>query len=169
MKLPYQGTPHWPGTLMALVALAALAPAPAPAGSSANCSFSATPLAFGKYVPTSASPSDFTATISVTCTTSGPTPAPIRGTIALAGGTGPSVRQLTDGVHRLRYQLYLDPTRSVLWGDSNGGSSTASISGIVAPTTPFRQVLTVYGRILARQSDASVGIYADQITAVLNY
>jgi spore coat protein U-like protein len=169
MKPPHQNKPNWPGSLLALMVLAALAAGPARASGGANCSVSATPLAFGKYVPTSTSPADFTATISVTCTTSGPTPAAIRGTIALAGGTGPSVRQLTDGVHRLRYQLYLDPTRSVLWGDGNGGSSTASLSGIVAPTTPFRQVLTVYGRILARQSGAPVGLYADQITAVLNY
>jgi spore coat protein U-like protein len=155
--------------LTALVVLAALAPAPARAGGGINCSLSATPLAFGKYVPSANSPSDFTATISLTCTTSGPAPAPIHGTIALAGGTGPSLRQLSDGVHRLRYQLYLDPTRSALWGDGNGDSGTASLSGVVGRAAPFQRVLTVYGRILARQSDASVGSYADQITAALNY
>jgi spore coat protein U-like protein len=36
-------------------------------------------------------------------------------------------------------------------------------------TSPFRQVLTVYGRILARQTGTQVGDYTDQITVVLNY
>ncbi|MEA2729192.1 MAG: hypothetical protein QOF70_3667 [Acetobacteraceae bacterium] len=159
----------WPSALMALMLLAALAPAPARAGGGASCNLSATPLTFGKYVPFSSSPSDFTATITLTCTAPGTVPVPIHGFITLTGPGGPSGRWLANGAHRLRYQLYLDPARTVLWGEGSGGSGTASISGVVGLTTPFRQALTVYGRILARQSDARVGNYADQITAVLNY
>jgi spore coat protein U-like protein len=44
-----------------------------------------------------------------------------------------------------------------------------SFSGVVGPNSVFRQPITVYGRILARQTDAAVGHYADVITAVLNY
>jgi len=43
------------------------------------------------------------------------------------------------------------------------------LPGVVGPTTPFRETLTVYGRILARQSGAVVGNYTARITAVLNY
>ena len=68
----------------------------------------------------------------------------------------------------MRYQLYLDPARTALWGNGGGGS-TVPVSGIASLTTPFRQALTVYGRILARQSDAHVGNYTDRITIVLNY
>jgi spore coat protein U-like protein len=154
---------------MSLMLLAALAPSSADAGGGASCSLSATPLAFGKYVPSSGSPSDFTATISVTCTASGTISIPIHGTISLTGTGGPSGRQLSDGGYRLRYQLYLDPARTVLWGIIGGGDGTAVISGVVGPAIPFRQALTVYGRVLARQSDARAGSYADQITVVLNY
>jgi spore coat protein U-like protein len=160
---------YWPIVPMALTLLSALAPAPARAGAAASCSLAATPLAFGKYVPSTISPPDFTATITLTCTVSGTTPVPIHGTISLTGTGGPSGRRLTDGAHSLRYQLYVDPARTVLLGGGSGGSDTVSISDVVGLTTPFRKALTVYGRILARQSNALVGNYADQITAVLNY
>jgi spore coat protein U-like protein len=159
----------WPGVLMALMFVAALAPMPAYAGGGAGCSLSATPLAFGKYLPSSGSPSDFTASITVTCTASGAAPVPIHGTISLLGASGPAGRQLTDGGRRLRYQLYLDPARTIAWESGSGGDRTASVSGVVSPNTPFRQTLTVYGRILARQSEARVGNYADPLTVVLNY
>jgi spore coat protein U-like protein len=151
-----------------VLTVAALAPTPALAAGGASCGLSPTPLAFGNHVPSSSSPTDFTATITVTCTASGATPVSISGTINLAGAGGPAGRHLTDGAHQLRYQLYLDPGRSVQWGNG-GGAGAATISGIVSPTTPFRQALTVYGRILARQSDARVGNYTDRFTIILNY
>ena len=149
------------------LAVAALAPVTALAAGGASCGLTATPLAFGNYVPSSNSPTDFTATITVTCIASGAAAVPISGTINLTGAGGPSGRNLTDGAQQLRYQLYLDPARSVPWG--NGGAGAESISGVVGPTTPFRQAFTVYGRVLARQSAARVGHYADQITVILNY
>jgi len=159
----------WPCIAIALGLLAVPAAVPARAGGAANCALSVTPLAFGKYVPSANSPSDFTATITLTCTASGTTPVPIHGTISLTGAGGPPGRQLAAGTHHLRYQLYVDPARTALWGDGSGGGGTTTISGVVGLATPLRQVLTVYGRILARQSDALVGNYTDQITAVLTY
>jgi len=158
----------WPGSLMALTLFAALAPTTARASGGASCSLSATPLAFGKYVPSSTAPSDFTGAITVSCTATGTTPVPLHGTIALTGTGGPSGRLLANGAFRLRYQLYLDPARTVLW-DNAGGSGVLPISGVVGLTTPFRQAFTIYGRILARQADARVGNYVDQITVLLNY
>ncbi len=158
-----------PRALTALLLLAALAPAPARAAGGASCSLSATPLTFGNYAPSSSFPSDFTATITLTCTASGATLAPIHGAIAMTGAGGASTRQLTNGARRMRYQLYLDPARTAPWGDGAGGGNTVSFSGIVGPTTPIRQAFTVYGRILARQSDAVVGAYADQVAVVLTY
>jgi spore coat protein U-like protein len=155
--------------LLIALTVTALAPAPARAAGGASCGIAATPLAFGNYVPSSGSPTDFTATITVTCTASGATPVPVSGTINLTGAGGPAGRHLTDGPHQLRYQLYLDPARSVPWENGGGGVGAASISGAVSPTTPFRQAVTVYGRILARQSEAHVGNYADHLTVILNY
>jgi len=153
---------------MVPMVLAALSPTPAKAGGGASCNLSATPLVFGKYLPSSNAPTDFTATISLTCTASGTTPAPIHGSITLNGTGGPFGRQLASDAHRIRYQLYLDLGRTVPWGDG-GGSDAVAISGAVGPNTPFRRVVTLYGRILARQPGILVGNYADQITVILNY
>jgi spore coat protein U-like protein len=145
-----------------------LTPRSAQAVGGASCMLSATPLAFGRYVPFSGVPTDFSATLTVTCTAPGAAAVPVRGTIALAGGTGgPFARRLTSGRYGLRYQLFSDPGRTVPWGDSTAG--TVSVTGVVGPRTVFRQTLTVYGRILARQSGARVGLYTDQVMAQLNY
>ena len=148
--------------------LAALGAAPVWAGATARCVLSATPLAFGRYSPYGTSPADFTATITVICTAPSGDPVPFRGTVSLTGPGASADRELSDGPHRLRYQLFSDPSRTAPWGDVSGGGARP-ISGIVGPAAPFRQTVTVYGRILARQSSASVGDYSGQVVAVLNY
>lgn len=152
--------------LAPLALVAALLSAPANAAEGVGCTLSTTSLAFGRYVPSRNAPLDFTATISLSCSAQGQTAAPVEGTIALLG---PSARSLTGGQHRIRYQLFMDPARTIPWGDGSGNTSTKAISGMVGPTTPMRATFTVYGRVLARQSHAEVGSYSDRITVVLSY
>jgi spore coat protein U-like protein len=154
--------------LTALGLSIALPAAPARADGGATCAIAATPLVFGQYVPYDGAPADFTATITVTCTSPGGAPVPIHGSISLAGPGAPSARELTDGANHLRYQLFLDPSRTIPWGDGSGGSDR-SFSGIVSPAAPYKETVTVYARILARQSGAMVGSYTSQIVVVLNY
>ncbi len=156
-----------PGLL--LLAMVAMPEAAAAQGASgADCSLSVTPLAFGKYTPSSGTPTDFSATITVTCIAAGTAPVPVSGTVTLSGSSGgPARRRLVAGARSLRYQLYLDPAHTTLWRDGPGRGMP--VSGVVGPNQVFRQTLTVYGRILARQTDAAVGGYTDQITAMLNY
>lgn len=150
--------------------LIALEPAPAQAGGNVSCSISTTALAFGQYVPSRDGASDFTATVEVACTAaSGDAPVPVQGSIALIGRGANGRHELTDGAHQLSYQLFLDPARTIPWGDGHGEGGIQSISGVAGGATPFRVTVIVYGRILARQAGASVGSYADQITAVLSY
>ncbi|MDB5698831.1 MAG: spore coat protein, partial [Alphaproteobacteria bacterium] len=137
------------------------------AAGSASCAISSTSLAFGQYVPSHSKPSDFTATLTLVCTASAN--APVVGTIALLGMNGASGRALSDGSHRLRYQLFLDAGRTIMWGDGTGDSRTESISETVGRSATLRRNFTIYGRILARQSDVIVGNYVDGITAVLDY
>jgi spore coat protein U-like protein len=157
------------GLLPAIALLWELAAATARAAGGASCSLAATPLAFGPYVPFSSAPTDFTATITVTCTAIGVAAVPLQGTIALTGTAGQAGGQLSNGASVLRYHTYLDPARTMVWGNGNGLGGTATVTGVVGPTTPFRHAYTVYGRILARQTAARVGTYADQLTAVLTY
>lgn len=157
------------GGLSGTGVLGPLEPARAHAAGSASCALSSTSLAFGQYVPSRNTPSDFTATLTLSCVASGDTPTPIAGTIALLGVSDSSGRTLTEGTHRLRYQLFLDPGRTLVWGDGTGDSDIQAIGGTAGPSAPFRQSFVIYGRILARQAEVGVGDYADQITAVLTY
>ncbi|CAN7343893.1 spore coat U domain-containing protein [Phenylobacterium sp. LjRoot225] len=146
----------------------ALAAAPGPAEASAVCTLSATPLMFGQYGPYEDAPTDSTATITVTCTSSNGVPVVINGSISLTGPGAPSDRELTDGPNGLLYQLFLDPSRTTLWGDGGSGGAK-SIAGTASLAGSFQETVTVYGRILARQSGAMVGAYTAQIGVVLDY
>ena len=136
---------------------------PASAGG-VSCVISTTPLNFGRYVPSRNAPADFTATLTLSCAATGQETASIEGSIGLLGSARD--RALSDGPHRLRYQLFSDPARSIPWTD---GAGAKAVSGLVGPSTPLRASFTIYGRILARQRQVQVGNYNDQITAVLNY
>lgn len=154
--------------LVAVTLLGALATAPAHA-QSATCSLTATALMFGSYVPFSSVPTDVNATVTVNCSTTGPSTVPIAGTISLTSTSTSFSRQLTDGTFIVRYHTYIDSARTTFWGDGTGLGVTQAVSGSVGPGAPLQQMFTVYGRIPARQSSAYVGTYADQITVTLNY
>lgn len=130
----------------------------------ASCVITTTSLAFGRYVPSRNTPVDFTATLTLTCVATGDGSASVDGTISLIGS--PRGPELTDGPHRLRYQLFADPARTDPWTD---GAGAQRVSGLVGPVHPLRASFTIYGRILARQPNAQVGNYADHITVVLKY
>ena len=147
---------------MFAIALSALA-TPASAGG-ASCVIATTSLAFGRYVPSRNTPVDFTATLTLACVATGDGSASVEGTISLIGSA--HGRELTAGPHRLRYQLFADPARSIPWTD---GAGARTVSGLVSSTNPLRASFTLYGRILARQPNAQVGNYTDQISVVLNY
>src|SRR5438270_508405 len=87
----------------------------------ANCTISATGVAFGIYQPIAATTADSTGTISVTCNGS------VTYIIALnsglhAGGSF-SNRRMKGGSSFLGYQLYQDAARTAVWGDGTGGSA----------------------------------------------
>jgi spore coat protein U-like protein len=167
MKPPRRMKPKQPWLATFWVLFGMVISAPVNASGTANCSLSATPLAFGQYVSASNFPLDFTATISVTCFTLDTTTHSIRGTITPNGTSGSAGLWLTDRIHLLRYQLYVDPGRTITW--ERNSENAIPVSGIVERTIPFQRAFTLYGRVLARQSNAIMGHYVDQITAVLNY
>lgn len=83
-------------------------------------------------------------------------------TAALSTGSSGSyvARRMTSGVNTLNYNLYTNATRTTLWGDGSGGTSTMSSNG----STTF----TVYGQIPAGQ-DAAAGAYADVIVSTITF
>jgi spore coat protein U-like protein len=123
------------------------------------CIVSATPLAFGNYDPTAASPTDATSTLSVLCTVG--TTYTVGLTQGTASGATVTTRKMANGANLLNYALYQDSGRTTNWG--NSGSETAAATAPVGANA-----LTVYGRITAGQN-VPIGAYSDTITVNVVY
>ncbi|TFG92393.1 MAG: SCPU domain-containing protein [Syntrophobacterales bacterium] len=129
-----------------------------------NCRISTTPVNFGTYDVFSQTVLDSTGTVSVTCNNLEKRPMFIKVTLS-AGNSGvfnPREMRSTSGQDRLKYYLFSDPSRTVVWGDGTGGSSYVSAG--VSRNSVFNAL--IYGRILPRQN-VSVGTYSDVLTATV--
>jgi hypothetical protein len=140
-------------------------------GSGSLCSVVSTPLNFGTYLGTNSAPTDYTATVTVTCVPApGNASALVSFTVAfVAGGGATGQRQLASAQGSLLYALYADPGRGFGLGDGAGGAATLSGGGVATDLVPLRQSFTVYGRILARQGRAPAGAYMDVVMVRLSY
>jgi spore coat protein U-like protein len=137
-----------------------------PAAAHAACSVSASGVAFGVYNPLSSSPTNFSGSVTFTCTAgSGTGPY----TIALSAGGGGSFagRKMSNGVNGMAYQLYLDAGDTRIWGDGTGGSSIFTGTDNV-PVSGGGYAITVYGQIPARLA-VSPGTYTDMIIVTISY
>ncbi len=130
----------------------------------ASCSVSTTSVAFGTYDVFSSSPADTTGSVSFTC--NGAASIEIRLDKGVGSGANFSRRRLTGPASdTLNYNLYLDASRSTIWGDGTG--STSKYTNANPPiNTPV--VVTIYGRISAGQ-DVSTGAYTDSVTVTINF
>jgi spore coat protein U-like protein len=139
--------------LSALCRLAPMAGAVPP-----MCSAMASGLNFGTYRATGG-PVAFTGTIHVLCHGGNAT-----FTVALTAGSSGNVAmrqmQVSNGT-ALRYQLYLDPARTQVWGDGAAGR-------IAGPITGTSVQLTVYGLLFGGQH-VPAGRANDTVQAILNY
>ena len=127
-----------------------------PAVAGANCSVSTSGVAFGGYDPFATSHLDSAGTIAISCD------AAIPYTIALGTGAGSHAsRILLSGAHQLGYNLYVDPARTMIWGD--GTSGTSDVSGNASNASH-----TVYGRVPARQN-VHIGSYADHLLVTVTF
>lgn len=134
----------------------------------ANCSVSATTVAFGGYNPFSATPLDSTGDIAVSCSLGGIISLLVSYEIKLAtgGSGGYSPRRMSNGANTLNYNLYTTSGRGTIWG--NGSSSgTVSDSYLLGIGTTVRHY-GVYGRVPALQNARSGG-YLDSITVTVEY
>jgi spore coat protein U-like protein len=101
---------------------------------------------------------DATGTFDVLCTTGVPY------TVSLDGGGGGSIssRRMETGGEQVNYQLYSDPSRSQVWGETLG------VDRVAGTGTGSAQTLTVYGRV-PPQTTPPAGTYTDTVTITLNY
>lgn len=123
----------------------------------ALCTVTALPVIFGAYNPISSQNVDATGSVTLACV-----PASAY-TVSLSAGSGTySARRMGSGAHAINYNLYIDASRTVVWGDGTG--STATVTGNAASATH-----SVYGRIPGSQSAAGVGAYGDTITVTVSF
>lgn len=149
-----------------LLALAAFLLVIAPAfAQAARCTVSASPIAFGLYAPFSASPTDSTGTLTISCRGRVRTYTVTLGAGLNSGGRFAN-RSLSSGSARLSYQLYSDAARTTVWGDGTGGTDTLSGSCLGRTCSPG--TLTVYARLPALQT-AAPGSYSDNVTVTIIY
>src|SRR5690606_1525094 len=104
------------------------------------CTVAASSVNFGNYNVFDAQPTDSTATITLNC---GGNVRNVAIMISRGGGTlFYSYRFMNKFLELLFYNLYLDASRTVIWGDGSGGSEMEILSSM--PNN--REVdLTVYG------------------------
>lgn len=124
------------------------------------CTVTVTDLAFGNYDMLDPAPTDAVAAVSVACTIDAVYH------VGLSAGTGAgatvSQRSMQREGQSLRYGLFSDPGRQVVWGNTVGVDALAGVG------TGMATEHAIYGRIEPRQPIRS-GHYADIVTATLFY
>lgn len=146
----------------AVVLLFAVVHAGAPA-QAAKCDFTAGNISFGTYDLLTSQSTLTSGTISVVCNPAAPTPV----VISLSAGQSGSfaARAMNAGVtDRLYYNIFLDSSFTVVFGDGNGGSQRLSMN--VDKNTPW--IVPFYARAPAGQ-DVTPGLYSDLLTLTVDF
>jgi spore coat protein U-like protein len=139
-----------------------------------TCSVTAGSAAFGVYNPLSAAPLDSTSTVSVTCSLTTPDTVVVNFIVAMSPGTSGSYgsRAMSSGTSNLNYNLYVDSSRSQVWGD--GSSSTSTASGSISLGHGLGNngsgtvTYTDYARLPPAQ-DVAPGSYTDSIVVSVTW
>lgn len=140
-----------------------------PALASYTCLVTGVPVVFGLYDPLSGTPADSAGRVDVTCTLLLGSSDAVSYSVSLSSGLGGSFapRQMAGASGSLNYNLYRDASRSLIWGDGSGTTTTTSDSYTLG-LTPVLRSYTVYGRIHTGQG-AVAGAYADTVLVTLDF
>ncbi|MCC8361670.1 spore coat U domain-containing protein [Lysobacter sp. A6] len=165
-------TPRATPLLFALLVLAALFGF-APRAHAASCSVAATAMAFGTYDPISATPRDSSADVSVDCNGNGNQTSVGITFDAGTYGSFATSRAMGQGANRLYYNLYVDASRTTVFGS---GVSVSCTTGVDSPgctgSNPsggaLRATRTIFGRMPTGQDVAS-GPYSDVVRITITF
>jgi spore coat protein U-like protein len=136
------------------------------ARAASSCSLvGVTGLNFGSYDVFDARPTTQVGSVTFKCQSGGIPIVPV--TIELSQGNSGTYafRQLRKGNESLRYNLHLDATNTLVWGNGTGGSLSF---GPLLPPDNVETTVTIYGRILPGQN-LTAGSYTDTITITINF
>ena len=150
---------------LALCGLVPALPAHAASGTDCRVDTSSAQIAFGTYDPLSALPLDATGTVNVICDKNN---VAVRVELDRGGGGSYLPRQMRSGTLSLAYNLYVDGTRSIVFGNGGGGTQAGAGMTSAIGGGEFRAQVPVYGRI-APGLDAGFGSYSDSISVSVTF
>lgn len=133
------------------------------------CFVTATDVAFGAYDGLAQTIVDSTGDIEVSCGTDTIGDV-ISYEIELSGANkGSSPRELSGhGKNELYYNLYTDPSRTLIWGDGKGSTVMVADSYTFTVLCCVTRNYTLYGRIDAGQN-VEPGLFSDAITVKVDF
>jgi spore coat protein U-like protein len=140
---------------------------PAIAEAGQQCQVQAQPLQFGDYEAGTPVPLDSAGIVTVRC--AGQPAGPF--VVKLGSGTSgdPGQRTMQAGAETLSYNLFVDASRTRVWGDGTRGSEAVVVESEGGPRgRPRETELPVFGRIPAGQ-DPVPGIYADTVIVTVEF
>lgn len=110
-----------------------------------------------------ASPADSESAITVTCDSFSPSVVSVGiGISTTSNSINPRQMRHISGTDVLNYNLFMDASRTAIWGDDTTGSPR--ILNNINDNVP--RALSIYGRIFPGQ-DVSVGGYSDVVTVTI--
>jgi spore coat protein U-like protein len=134
-------------------------------GSDAACNVVGLNLSFGPYDPLRPTASTTSGVINVSCDSAPPPSVTILiGPSLNSGGFAPRRMRHAGGTDTLDYNVYLDNSTSIVWGD--GLSGTGAPTRRVFRNRPWNA--TVFGRMPPGQ-DVAPGGYGDSVTVTINF
>ncbi|WP_240358565.1 Csu type fimbrial protein [Myxococcus vastator] len=120
-------------------------------------------VSFGTYLTTDLLPRDSAGSITYRCEGQ---LTPVTITFSAGGSGDPQARAMAgSGAPRLRYNLYLDATRLIIWGNGAGGTGRY---GPVIPVSGQEVTVPIFGRIPAGQA-IPAGAYSDTLVMTVTF
>ncbi len=128
-----------------------------------KCTLSGGALAFGAYNPGFVAHLDAMGMVTMDC--KGKVQAQFGMSVGSGAGASYATGRIMTGSNGglLRYNLYTDPSRTLVLGDGTGGSSRLNLTIQGTLTQAF------WGRIQAGQASVPIGLYADVLVATISY
>lgn len=132
-----------------------------------TCSAGGNTVAFGNYNVLSSTPTDGSATLSVTCNDLISILVDYTITLSTGSSGNYTARTMQNAGRNLQYNLYTDAARTIVWGNGSGGSSSV-VDGYLLSVLSITKFYTVYGRVPAQQV-VPIGGYSDSIVMTVTY
>ncbi|HVR42216.1 MAG TPA: spore coat U domain-containing protein [Thermoanaerobaculia bacterium] len=128
---------------------------------------SVTPVTFGDYSVFSPGPLDIAGSLTIVCTPG------TAATIYLSTGSSGTyaMRTMRSGAEVLDYNVYLDATRTVVFGNGSGGTGTAVFNvppGPPGPSEDLEAMIQFYGRVFPLD-DVAAGLYSDSLVITIDW